>query len=115
MYNNIYKKDYKYFYTQRTKKFKEIHYDSFEYKAINVPKNKSKLTFKEMFEEIQNYGHQSRYEAPNEEDFISSDSYDTDLIDLKTEVGKNYKIKTKENLKNNKENLREIVRVIKIS
>ena len=112
---NIYQKDIKYFCDQRAKEFKEIHYDSFEYKAMYFPKRKkNRFDFNEIFDEIEKNGHQSRYEAPNEEDFISSDSYDTDLIDLKTNVNKNYKIKTRQNLMDNKDNLNEIVRVIKI-
>ena len=39
-YNNIYQKDIKYFCDQRAKEFKEIHYDSFEYKAMYFPKKK---------------------------------------------------------------------------
>ena len=40
---NIYQKDIKYFCDQRVKEFKEIHYDSFEYKAMYFPKKKKSL------------------------------------------------------------------------
>ena len=56
----------------------------------------------------------SRYEPVYEDEFISSDSYDTDLIDLKGIVNKKTKINTTEKLNENKENLKSIFRVLKI-
>ena len=55
-----------------------------------------------------------RYEAEYEDEFISSDSYDTDLINIKNKVNKNYIIKTKQSLIDNKDNLIEINKVIKL-
>ena len=115
IYDNIYQKDFKYFYEQRAKKFKEMSFDSFSYKAKYTPKKKkSKSDFNDIFEEIGNNNHKSKYEAANEDEFVSSDSYDADLVNLTAKVNKKYKLNTKLSLMENKENLNEIYKVLKI-
>ena len=115
IYDNIYIKDAQYFCEQRTKQFKEVHYDSIECRGVYFPKKKkNKFDLNEIFEIIEKNDHQMRYEAEYEDEFISSDSYDNELFNLKTKVNKNFIIKTKQSLIENKDNLNEIVKAIKI-
>ena len=115
IYDNIYQKDFKYFYEQRAKKFKEMSFDSFSYKAKYTPKKKkSKSDFNDIFEEIGNNNHKSKYEAANEDEFVSSDSYDADLVNLTAKVNKKFKLNTNLSLMENKKSLNEIYKVLKI-
>ena len=115
IYDNIYQKDFKYFYEQRAKKFKEVNFDSFSYKAKYTPKKKkSKSDFNDIFEEIGNNNHKSKYEAANEDEFVSSDSYDADLVNLTAKVNKKFKLNTNLSFMENKKNLNEIYKVLKI-
>lgn len=115
VYNNIYIKDSKYFLDQKAKQFKEVHYDSIECKAVYFPKKKkNKFDINECYKIIDSNEHQSRFEAEFEDEFVSSDSYDTELFNLKTKVGKEYKLKTKDNLLESRDNINEIIKVIKI-
>ena len=115
VFDNIYKKDKKYFYDQRVKNFQEVHFDSIECKAgYYQKKRKNRFNLKECLDIINENEHQSRNETIFEDEFVSSDSYDTDLFNLKTKVGKNFEIKTRNNFSENKENLNEIMKVLKI-
>jgi hypothetical protein len=115
VFDNIYKKDKKYFYDQRIKNFQEVHFDSIECKAgYYQKKRKNRFNLKECLDIINENDHQSRNETIFEDEFVSSDSYDTDLFNLKTKVGKNFEIKTRNNFTENKENLNEIMKVLKI-
>ena len=115
VFDNIYKKDKKYFYEQRIKNFQEVHFDSIECKAnYYQKKRKNRFNLKECLDIINENDHQSRNETIFEDEFVSSDSYDTDLFNLKTKVGKNFEIKTRNNFTENKENLNEIIKVLKI-
>ena len=71
------------------------------------------LKFIDCIEILEKNEHQGRHEANFEDDFSSSDSYDSDLFTLNDKVPKNFKFKTKEDLKENEQNLLEIVRVLK--
>ena len=115
IYDNIYSKDINYFFNERIKKFKEVHYDSIECQAGYFKKKKKhKFNINECLDMINSNGHQSRYEAIFEDEFISSDSYDTELFALKKNVKKEFEIKTNKNLAENKDNLNEIMKVLKI-
>ena len=115
IYDNIYSKDIKYFFNERIKKFKEVHYDSIECQAGYFKKKKKhKFNINECLDIINSNGHQSRYEAIFEDEFISSDSYDTELFNLKKTVKKEFEIKTNKHLAENKDNLNEIMKVLKI-
>ena len=115
VYDNVYIKDTKYFYQQRTKLFKEVHYDSIECRAIYIPKKKkNKFDVNEMINIIENKEHQARNEAKFEDEFISSDSYDEDVFDMK-KINKKYVIKTKQDFLENRDNLNEMIKVINIS
>ena len=115
IYENIYSKDIKYFFNERVKKFKEVHYDSIECQAGYFQKKKKhKFNINECLDMINSNGHQSRYEAIFEDEFISSDSYDTELFNLKKNVKKDFEIKTNKHLAENKDNLNEIMKVLKI-
>ena len=115
IYDNIYSKDIKYFFNERIKKFQEVHYDSIECRAGYFQKKKRhKFNINECLDSINANGHQSRYEAIFEDEFISSDSYDTELFNLKKNVKKEFEIKTNKNLAENKDNLNEIMKVLKI-
>ena len=115
IYDNIYSKDIKYFFNERIKKFQEVHYDSIECRAGYFQKKKRrKFNINECLDTINANGHQSRYEAIFEDEFISSDSYDTELFNLKKKVKKEFEIKTNKNLADNKDNLNEIMKVLKI-
>ena len=59
--------------------------------------------------------HHSRHESKYEDDFSSSDSYDSDLFKLNQEVPRNFKFKTKSDIANHKENLTEVMRVLSLS
>ena len=115
IYDNIYSKDINYFFNERIKKFKEVHYDSIECQAGYFKKKKKhKFNINECLDMINSNGHQSRYEAIFEDEFISSDSYDTELFALKKNVKKEIEIKTNKHLAENKDNLNEIMKVLKI-
>ena len=115
IYDNIYSKDIKYFFNERIKKFQEVHYDSIECRAGYFQKKKRhKFNINECLDTINANGHQSRYEAIFEDEFISSDSYDTELFNLKKNVKKEFEIKSNKNLAENKDNLNEIMKVLKI-
>ena len=115
IYDNIYSKDINYFFNERIKKFKEVHYDSIECQAGYFKKKKKhKFNINECLDMINSNGHQSRYEAIFEDEFISSDSYDTELFALKKNVKKELEIKTNKHLAENKDNLNEIMKVLKI-
>ena len=115
IYDNIYSKDINYFFNERIKKFKEVHYDSIECQAGYFKKKKKhKFNINECLDMINSNGHQSRYEAIFEDEFISSDSYDTELFALKRNVKKEFEIKTNKHLAENKDNLNEIMKVLKI-
>ena len=115
IYDNIYSKDINYFFNKRVKKFKEVHYDSIECRAgYYQKKKKHKFNINECLDMINSNGHQSRYEAIFEDEFISSDSYDTELFNLKKNVKKDFEIKTNKHLAENKDNLNEIMKVLKI-
>jgi hypothetical protein len=115
IYDNIYSKDINYFFNKRVKKFKEVHYDSIECCAgYYQKKKKHKFNINECLDMINSNGHQSRYEAIFEDEFISSDSYDTELFNLKKPVKKEFEIKTNKNLADNKDNLNEIMKVLKL-
>ena len=115
VYDNIYSKDINYFFNERIKKFKEVHYDSIECQAGYFKKKKKhKFNINECLDMINSNGHQSRYEAIFEDEFISSDSYDTELFALKKNVKKEFEIKTNKHLAENKDNLNEIMKVLKI-
>ena len=115
IYDNIYSKDINYFFNERIKKFKEVHYDSIECQAGYFKKKKKhKFNINECLDMINSNGHQSRYEAIFEDEFISSDSYDTELFALKKNVKKEFEIKTNKHLAENKDNLNEIMKVLKI-
>ena len=115
IYDNIYSKDINYFFNGRIKKFKEVHYDSIECQAGYFKKKKKhKFNINECLDMINSNGHQSRYEAIFEDEFISSDSYDTELFALKKNVKKEFEIKTNKHLAENKDNLNEIMKVLKI-
>ena len=72
-----------------------------------------KFDFYECMDILEKNDHHGRHETNYEEDFSSSDSYDSDLFNLNQTAPKNFKFKTKGDLKNNQENLLEIVRVLK--
>ena len=115
VYDNVYIKDTKYFCQRRTKLFKEVHYDSIECRAIYIPKKKkNKFDVNEMINIIENKEHQARNEAKFEDEFISSDSYDEDVFDMK-KINKKYVIKTKQDFLENRDNLNEMIKVINIS
>ena len=115
IYDNIYSKDINYFFNERIKKFKEVHYDSIECQAGYFKKKKKhKFNINECLDMINSNGHQSRYEAIFEDEFISSDSYDTELFALKKNIKKEFEIKTNKHLAENKDNLNEIMKVLKI-
>ena len=59
--------------------------------------------------------HSSRQESKYEDDFSSSDSYDSELFTLNQGAAKNFKFKTNEDIDENKENLKEIMRVLSLS
>ena len=115
LYDNVYIKDTEYFCQQRTKLFKEVHYDSIECRGIYVPKKKkNKFDINEIIDIIENKGHQGRIESKFEDEFISSDSYDEDIFDMK-KINKKYVIKTKQDFLENRDNLNEMIKVINIS
>ena len=115
IYDNIYSKDINYFFREKIKEFKEVHYDSIECHAGYFQKKKKhKFNINECLDLIDSNGHQSRYEAMFEDEFISSDSYDTELFNLKKPVKKEFEIKTNKNLADNKDNLNEIMKVLKL-
>ena len=115
LYDNVYIKDTEYFCQQRTKLFKEVHYDSIESRGIYVPKKKkNKFDINEIIDIIENKGHQERIESKFEDEFISSDSYDEDIFDMKKTNDKKYVIKTKQSLLENRDNLNEIIKVLNI-
>ena len=115
LYDNVYIKDTEYFCQQRTKLFKEVHYDSIECRAIYIPKKKkNKFDINEIIDIIENKVHQERIESKFEDEFISSDSYDEDVFDMK-KINKKYVIKTKQDFLENRDNLNEIIKVINIS
>ena len=112
---NIYKNDRKYKLSLKGKKFKEVHYDSIHCRAIyNPKKKKNKFNIDECLEVLEQNAHQVRNEAEFEDEFYSSDSYDTELFNMKSKVNKNFIIKTKKNMIDNINNLNEIIDVIKL-
>ena len=83
-----------------------------------VKKKKSmnqRFNIKDFFTILEKNNHQSRNETVYEDDFSSSDSYDSELFNLSKKVPKNYKNKTKENLNENEDNLLEIMRVLNLN
>ena len=72
-----------------------------------------KFDFYECMDILEKNDHHGRHETNYEEDFSSSDSYDSDLFNLNQIAPTNFKFKTKGDLTNNQENLLEIVKVLK--
>ena len=101
---------------ERLKKIKISNIDSFYLKGkFNKEKivNSKKFEFYDCINVLEKNNHQGRNETNYEEDFSSSDSYDSDLYTLKNRAPKNFKFKTKDDIKNNEGNLLEIIRVLK--
>ena len=63
---------------------------------------------------LQLNNHQSRKETKFEDDFSSSDSYDCSLFKLTGKIPRKYKL-TKDNYKDNINNLTEIMRVLSLA
>ena len=71
------------------------------------------FNIKECYEIFKENNHRKRNETTFVEDFISSDSYDSDLFDLPKTPKKNFEFKTKKDLLDNKDNLIHIAKVLK--
>ena len=74
-----------------------------------------KFKIKPFKELLDKNNHKSKLESKYEEDFSSSDSYDSDLFDLKEKAQKNFKFKTKEDIYENKGNLEAIMKTLSLS
>ena len=74
-----------------------------------------KFKIKPFKELLDKNNHKSKLESKYEEDFSSSDSYDSDLFDLKEKAPKNFKFKTKEDIYENKGNLEAIMKTLSLS
>ena len=85
----------------------------------NLSKEKSfmkkKFHINECFEILEKNNHHSRHESIYEDDFSSSDSYDSELFNLSGTAPKDFRLRTKRDLKENENNLMEIIRVINLS
>ena len=74
-----------------------------------------KFKIKPFKELLDKNNHKSKQESKYEEDFSSSDSYDSDLFDFKEKATKNFKFKTKEDIYENKGNLEAIMKTLSLS
>jgi hypothetical protein len=76
---------------------------------------KQSYDFKESLELLDRNNHEGRKETRYEDDFSSSDSYESDLFEINTKVPKNFKLKTKKDFDKAQNNIKEIVKVLKLN
>ena len=103
---------------ERIKSLKSSKIASFQYNGKLSQEKKfmnKKFNLKDFMKILDKNEHQSRNETVFEDDFSSSDSYDSDLFYLNKKVPKDYKIRTKEDLIENEDNLLEIMRVLNLN
>ena len=102
---------------ERKKALKQNHVASIQCNGLNQQKKylEPKFNVNNFMKMVEKNGHHSRKESKFEDDFSSSDSYDSDLFKLNQKVPKNFKFKRSNDIKNNKENLTEIMRVLSLS
>ena len=105
---------------ERLKTLKKDKIDSFIYDGkLNKKKGKKLLEYKyniDTFKEILNKNeHKSKKETKYEDDFSSSDSYDSSLINLNQNIPKNFKLKTKKDIKENENNFKEIMKLLSLT
>ena len=118
LYNNDieYKKELE--KIERLKSLKISKIDSFqcrgkaseETKFINL-----KFNIKDCSKIFEKNNHHTRNETIYEDDFSSSDSYESDLFDFKKKVPKNPRLKTKQDFYDNEDNLMEIMKVLNLN
>ncbi len=71
-----------------------------------------KFDFYDCLSILEKNNHKGRHETAFEEDFSSSDSYDSDFFSLKKKAPKKLKLKSRKDLKDNEDNFLEIIRVL---
>ena len=118
IYNNDieYKKELK--EKERRKALKTNHIESIQFKGKIKQEKKIldlKFNINNFNKMLDRNNHSSRQESKYEDDFSSSDSYDSELFTLNQSAAKNFKFKTNEDIDENKENLKEIMRVLSLS
>ena len=103
---------------ERNKLLKFTHFDSFQILGNKYYRDKKTLkqnyNFQESLELIDRVNHEGRKETKYEDDFSSSDSYESDLFEINKKVPKNFKLKTNKDFKKAKDNINEIVKVLRL-
>lgn len=95
------------------------------YKCINLKINKKFDFFKEFYEDkfnlkefvdvIKKNNHHKRNNPKFEDDFSSSDSYETEFFKIEKKIKRKFKIKSEKDIIKNIKNLKEIMKVVKLS
>ncbi len=113
LYDNIYKKDIKYFCEKRAKQFKEVYYDSLNIKqCIFLKRKKINLISMKSLKKLKKWSPIKIWSSKWRRLYLFGLIWYR--INIKTKGNKNYKINSRQSLMENKVNLKEIVRVIKI-
>ena len=120
---NLYANDKQYKIEQekkeRNKLLKITNFESHQFLGDKYYREKKKLNqsydFKESLELFDRNNHKRRKETRYEDDFSSSDSYESDLFEINTKVPKNFKLKTKKDFDKAQNNIKEIVKVSKLN
>lgn len=118
LYNNDKKYKLELEEKERNKLLKSTHLNSIQLNGKNYLKEKiipPKLDVNESYKIIEKNNHQGRHETNYEDDFSSSDSYESEFFTIKRKIPKHFKLRKKEDLIENKDNIIEIVRVLKLS
>ena len=104
---------------ERNKLLKITHFESHQILGDKYYREKKVLKpsydFEESLELLERNNHERRKETRYEDDFSSSDSYESDLFEINTKVPKNFKLKTKKDYDKAQNNIKEIVKVLKLN
>ena len=106
---------------EEKERIKALKPSCYEFIQINGSLNREKSFKKEKYKInecikiLEKNNHKSRQESIYEDDFSSSDSYDSELFNLIGTAPKDFRFKTRQDLKENEENLLEIMRVINLN
>ena len=102
---------------ERQKSLKQSHIASIQCDGLNQKKKflEPKFNLNSFIKILEKNDHHSRHESKYEDDFSSSDSYDSDLFKFNQQAPKKFKFKNRSDIYNNKENLAEIMRVLSLS
>jgi len=120
---NLYANDKEYKLQQeekeRNKLLKITHFESHQILGNNYYRENNilnqKLDLKQSLELIERNNHKGRKMANFEEDFSSSDSYESEFFEIKKKVPRDFKLKTNEDFKEAQDNIKEIVKVLELN